>query len=38
MRKDSKILNDAVYSLSWHVFNALFIVSTTLKKMLISNI
>lgn len=32
MRGGAKILNEAVYSLSWHIFNALFIVSTTLKK------
>lgn len=30
--ESAKILNDAVYSLSWQVFNALFIVYTTLKK------
>lgn len=35
--ESAKILNDAVYSLSWQVFNVLFIVYTTLKKMLTSN-
>lgn len=38
MRKGAKILNDAVYPFSLHVFNALFIVFPTSKKFLTSNI